>query len=99
MFKDFNAITRGRIDDEVVTTARQEYNKCYGDEMKLNEVFNSFVTHYQCAYQGPNTLRGQIDVRVKNSRKQSKHIPYSRKFSRDPIFTERLPSRFRDLNF
>ena len=39
--------------------------------MKLNEDFNVFVANFQLAYQGPNTLKGQIDASVKNASKTS----------------------------
>jgi hypothetical protein len=42
--------------------------------VKLNKEFNAFVANYQLAYQGPNTLKGQIDANVKNARKTSKIV-------------------------
>ena len=42
--------------------------------MKLNEEFNVFVGNYQLAYQGPNTLKGQIDTNVKNANKTGKTV-------------------------
>ena len=42
--------------------------------MKLNEEFNAFVANYQHAYQGPNTLKGQIDANVKNASKTGKIV-------------------------
>ena len=38
----------------------------------MNKAFNKFVAKYQCAYQGPNTLKGQIDANVKKAAKTSK---------------------------
>lgn len=70
--QEFNAITQGKLDFEVVTAARKEYKHYYEIEEELNRVFDSFVHYYQLAYQGPNTLKGQIDARVKNASKRSK---------------------------
>ena len=63
--------TQGRVSEILVTAARQKYNEDYGEEKKLNEEFNVFVANYQLAYQGPNTLKGQIDASVKNASKTS----------------------------
>lgn len=40
--------------------AKRDYSSTFAAEMELNEQFNTFVTNYQRAYQGPNTARAQI---------------------------------------
>ncbi len=40
--------------------ARMEYLRTFDTEIELNDMFNTFVTNYQRAYQGPNTARAQI---------------------------------------
>ena len=42
--------------------------------MELNKKFNEFVWNYQLAYQGPNTLKGQIDTNVKDANKTGKNV-------------------------
>ena len=58
----------------LATVARRNYEKDYKDEIELNEKFHLFVTNYQRAHQGPNTLKGQVDARVKNASKMSKQV-------------------------
>ena len=55
---------------KLVTKARKKYEKYYQEEKKLNKKFALFVTNYQLAYQGPNTLKEQIDAGVKNANKR-----------------------------
>ena len=61
--------TQRRVSEILITAARQRYNDYYGEEMTLNKEFNVFVAKCQLAYQGPNTLKGQIDANVKNASK------------------------------
>ena len=70
----FNSTLKGNIGQSLTTVARQTYEKDYKEEIELNEEFNLFVTNYQLAHQGPNTLKGQIDARVKNASKTRKFI-------------------------
>ena len=44
---------------EVVSQAREAYNKEYEEEIQLNEEFNQFVTNYKAAYEGENTRKVQ----------------------------------------
>ena len=43
--------------------AREQYNKEYEDEIRLNEEFNRFVANFQLAYEGPNTAHAQIGAK------------------------------------
>ena len=58
----------------LVTDARKRYDELYGEEVELNKKFNEFVWNYQLAYQGPNTLKGQIDANVKDANKTGKNV-------------------------
>lgn len=60
-------MTNGRMNDVVITEARRSYSEYYQLEVELNESFNRFVNHYQLAYQGPNTAKAQIGVKLKAS--------------------------------
>ena len=66
-FEDVARTTGGRMSDVVLTKARREYNDYYTGEVELNEYFNNFVHNYTLAYQGPNTAKAQIGVKVKKS--------------------------------
>ncbi len=44
----------------VASPAKTEYSRVFAPEIELNDMFNTFVTNYQRAYQGPNTARAQI---------------------------------------
>ena len=60
------------MDHVLKSVAQQNTDKYYREEKEINEQFNAFVTNYQIAYEGPNTLKGQIDARVKNANKRRK---------------------------
>ena len=68
--QEFISITQESVEKKLVTDAREKYEATYREEKKLNENFNTFVTNYQLAYQGPNTLKEQIDASVKNASKR-----------------------------
>lgn len=42
---------------------RQDYEKRYLQELKLNETFNTFVSNFCVAYEGPNTVQAQIGAK------------------------------------
>ncbi len=58
------------VDVKLVTKARRNYEKYYQEEKELNKKFTLFVANYQLAYQGPNTLKEQINAGVKNASKR-----------------------------
>ena len=43
-----------------VTLSKKLYNDTYAAEVELNEAFNTFVSNFKVAYQGPNTAHAQI---------------------------------------
>ena len=75
--QEFISITQESVEKKLVTDAREKYEATYREEKKLNENFNTFVTNYQLAYQGPNTLKEQIDASVKSASKRCEctHVP------------------------
>ena len=42
------------------TPTKKKYNDTYATETELNEMFNTFVTNFKRAYQGPNNAFAQI---------------------------------------
>lgn len=62
------------MDYVLKSVAQHKIDEYYREEYKINEQFNVFVTNYQIAYEGPNTLKGQIDIRVKNANKRCKFM-------------------------
>ena len=73
-FQDFNSEIQGSVSKILVTDARKRYSERYGEDVELNKKFNEFVWNYQLAYQGPNTLKGQIDANVKKANKTGKIV-------------------------
>ena len=52
--------TEGVFHQEIVTAARDKYNKLYEGELDLNKKFNQYVLNYKAAYEGRNTRKNQI---------------------------------------
>ena len=48
------------FNQEVITVAREKYNRLYEKEIQLNKKFHKFVQNYKAAYEGRNTRRHQI---------------------------------------
>ena len=45
---------------DLVTDAREQYNKKYSDEEKLNQKFRRFVNHFKNAYEGRYTGKSRV---------------------------------------
>ena len=41
----------------------QAFTEAYSEELQLNTAFNQFVSAYQDAYNGPNTLQHQLGMK------------------------------------
>ena len=37
------------------TRTKKQYNITYATEIELNKIFNTYITNFKLAYQGPNT--------------------------------------------
>ena len=47
---------------------KEAYLDSYAVEINLNDTFNTFVSNFQLAYQGPNTARHQIGAKFNTSK-------------------------------
>ena len=45
---------------ELVSEAREDYNKTYANEIQLNARFNEFIAKFKSFYEGKNTRRDQV---------------------------------------
>ena len=79
------------------TSTKEQYNKTYASERKLNETFNTFVTNFKRIYQGPNTVEAQIESSSNSESCYSKDIeplPLGENFQRQVACFVRLVTMF-----
>lgn len=66
---DFELTTNEDIlSKELVSLAREDYNKLYQEEIELNDKFRQFVYNYKSVFEGRNTRRDQIIDSVLSSK-------------------------------
>ena len=53
-------ILSGLKPPDLVTGAREQYNRKYSDEEKLNQRFRQFVNHFSDAYEGRYTGKSRV---------------------------------------
>ena len=51
----------------------QAFTEAYSEELQLNTTFNQFVSAYEDAYNGPNTLQHLLGVKNKYMREKSEY--------------------------